>query len=92
MNDAIEELIAKKDKGYSITVHSSGYSPSNISEYLNTGYLEIAIKEDSSYYDPLTKMISRKEQFIQESIEKQERKEINTAVIMKERAEKKKKK
>lgn len=92
LNDAIEELIAKKDKGYSITVHSSGYSPSNISEYLNTGYLEIAIKEDSSYYDPLTKMISRKEQFIQESIEKQERKEINTAVIMKERAEKKKKK
>ena len=92
LNDAIEELIVKKDKGYSITVHSSGYSPSNISEYLNTGYLEIAIKEDSSYYDPLTKMISRKEQFIQESIEKQERKEINTAVIMKERAEKKKKK
>ena len=92
LNDTIKEIIAKNDKGYSITVHSSGYSHSNISEYLNTGYLEIAIKKDSPYYDPLTKMISRKEQFIQENIEKQERKEINTAVIMKERAEKKKKK
>lgn len=87
LTDAIGKLIAVKDPGYTITVHSKEGSP--ISEYLDTGYLEITIKKDSPYYERLTEMTDRQDRIIQGKIEKKERKEAKVAAIKKARSEKK---
>ena len=69
--EAISGLQAMNDSGYHITAHYDIELP--ISQFLDTGYIEISIKNDSPYFKPLTDMSRRKEQIIQQREEKAER-------------------
>ena len=86
--EAIAELQAQNDSGYIITVHDNSELP--ITEFLNTGYIEIAIKEDSPYYMPLTAMDTRQKRIIADNAAKAENREIaiQTAVEMKKQSNK----
>ena len=72
--EAIAELQAQNDSGYIITAHDNSELP--ITEFLDTGYIEIAIKEDSPYYVPLTAMDTRQKRIIADNAAKAENREI----------------
>ena len=87
LEEAISGLTTMKDSGYTITVHCDNELP--ISQYLDTGYIEIAVKSDSPYFKPLTDMSRRKEQLIQQREEKAERIAAKVQATIEERKQKK---
>lgn len=74
LNDAITELQKQNDRGYSITVHANSGLP--IGEYLNKGYIEIAVNKGSPYFTELTAMDERQKRIIADNATKAEKKEI----------------
>lgn len=88
LNDALNELQKQNDRGYSITVHANSGLP--IGEYLNKGYIEIAVNKDSPYFAELTAMDERQKQIIANNAAKAEKKEIaiQAAVEVKKQSKK----